>query len=207
VAVIPFFDYGELRGKGRARMSVFEIGRPFPGALKGDGLVTFMEPSEGEDNGIDAMIVASMSRPLPREIEAFIRKPIRLGILSFDPILFILVVADGQMVWDSPFGIGLYARETATKLVAASRQARGWPAMTRRLTHLLVVDQDNMLIKGIRAMTLTCQWWITLADELERCPLSLSREDYRAAMQQAYSRWKSPAEMIPHCAIIEEAGI
>jgi hypothetical protein len=112
-----------------------------------------MEPSEGEDNGIDAMFVASISRPLPREIEAFISKPIRLGILIDS------IPSFSSCSWPTaaPFGIGLYSSETATKLVEASHQARGWPAMTRRLTHLLVVDQDTILIKGIRAMTLTRQ--------------------------------------------------
>jgi hypothetical protein len=72
-----------------------------------------MEPSEGEDNGIDAMFVASISRPLPREIEAFISKPIRLGILIDS------IPSFSSCSWPTaaPFGIGLYSSETATKLV------------------------------------------------------------------------------------------
>jgi hypothetical protein len=186
---------------------VFEVGQPYPGIVQGQGLLTFMGASEGDDNGVEAMFVASLPGALPVEVEALISKPIRFGIVQFNPIIFILLLADGPTVLDSPFGIGLYRHETAIELLEASRHARGWPAITRRITKLVVVDPETMLIKGLREMTLTRDWWITLADELERCPLSLSRENYKTAMQQAYSRWKTTAEMIPHCVVIEETGI
>jgi hypothetical protein len=188
-------------------MPIFEIGKRYPGELEAiDGLITFMEPSKG-DEGLESMFVASLPNIVPRELDALLREPIRFGILLYEPLIFIELQASGPTLLDSPFGIGLYPPETAAALPASARCAHGWAQNIRRSTNLVIVDPVTMIIQGLRSTTLTRNWWVVLSDALERCPPSLSREDYRAATQRAYSRWSCTAEMLPHCAIIEENGI
>jgi hypothetical protein len=188
-------------------MPIIRVGQPFPGHIQEEGLFTFMEVSHGDDQGLDLMFVNSLPRVLPNEVDLLISKPIKVGIVRYHPIIFFLLVVEGPMMLDSPFGIGLYPEGTAVKLLEAARQARGWPAAARRVIDVVVVDSETTLVNRIRRTTLSRAWWMTLADELELCPPSLSREDYTAAMQQAYSRWKAPAEMVSHCLILEETGI
>ena len=126
----------------------------------------------------------------------------------YEPLIFILLEASGPTLLDSPFGIGLYPPETVAALLASARCAHGWPLNIRRSTILVVVDPlTTMIVQGLRMTTLTRNWWIALSEGLECCPALLSRSDYNAAIQRAYSRWSSPAEMRRHCVIIEENGI
>jgi hypothetical protein len=127
--------------------------------------------------------------------------------VRFESIIFFLLVAAHSMVFDSPSGIGLYTPKTAGDLLQASRDARSWPAMARRRVDMVAVDADTNLVESVRKTTLTRTWWMALADELERCPLSLSRQEYDATTQRAYLQWTTPAEMIDHCVIIEEVGV
>jgi len=188
-------------------MPIIKIGQPFPGHIQEDGLLTFMEVSHGDDQGLDLMFVNSLPGVLPSEVDLLVSKPIKIGIVRFPPIIFFLLVVEGPAALDSPFGIGLYPEGTTAKLLEAARRARGWPPAARRVIDVVIVDSETTLVNRIRRTTLTRAWWMTLADELELCPPSLSREAYRAAMQQAYSRWKNPGEMVSHCVILEETGI
>jgi hypothetical protein len=188
-------------------MPVFEIGKPFPGNLPAGGMVTFMEVAPEADCGVDMMFAISLHGVHPVEIEALIEKPIRMGIVRFDPIIFFVLVAESNIAFDSPFGIGLYSEDKANELLAAADQPRAWSPATRRIVDLVVVEAESKIIRRMRRTTLTRTWWITLADELAGCPRSLLREQYEMAMKSAYARWTSPRDMIPHCKIIEETAI
>jgi hypothetical protein len=191
---------------GAAPMSLLKVGKPLPYRLEGsDGLTTFMEPTMG-DEGIESMFVASLANIDPREFDALIQEPIRFGILVYEPLVFVVLDASGIILLDSPFGIGLYPPELVAALRTSARCAHGWPPNVRRSTILVIVDPVTMIIQRIRKTTLTRNWWVVLSDALECCPSTLSTADYRAATQRAYSRWSSPLEMLPHCAIIEENG-
>jgi hypothetical protein len=166
-----------------------------------------MDVAPEANHGVDTMFVVSLHGLHHVEIEALIEKPIRIGITRFDPIIFFVLEAESNIAFDSPFGIGLYSKDKATELLAAARQAQDWSPATRRIVDLVVVEADSKIIRRIRRTTLTRDWWIALANELGRCPHSLSRENYQAAMRSAYARWTSPLQMIPHCEIIEEARV
>ena len=188
-------------------MSILKVGEPFPHKLEGTGgLTSFMEPMKGEE-GIELMFAASLPDIHPQELDALIRKPINFGILLYEPLVFIVLETSGPTLLDLPFGISLYPPEIVTALLASARCAFRWPSEMRRSTILTVVDPDTMIVQGLRKTTLTRKWWVALSEALERCPAVLSRNDYNAAIQRAYSRWNSPAEMLRDCAIIEEDGI
>jgi hypothetical protein len=200
------FPYAVGPTKGD-EMPAIKLGQPFPHAIQSGGMTTFMKNADRANEGIDIVLVISLRKFHPVEVVALVEEPIRLGIVRFESIIFFLLEAEHSIVFDSPFGIGLYTPEIAGELLQALRDARGWPAMARRRIDLVAVDADTNLVESVRKTTLTRTWWVALADELERCPLALSRQEYDAATQRAYLQWKTPAEMIDHCVIIEEVGI
>jgi hypothetical protein len=188
-------------------MPILKVGNPFPGKLEDTGgLASHMEPTKGKE-GIESMFVVSLPEIHPREFDALIREPIRFGILLYEPLVFIVLEAPGTTLIDSPFGLGLYPPEVVTALLASAHCAYEWSVNIRRSTIIAVVDPLTMIVRGLRKTTLTRDWWIALSDALERCPVALSRSEYTDAIQRAYSRWDSPADMLRDCTIIEESGI
>jgi hypothetical protein len=82
------------------------------------------QQSNWANEGVDIVLVISLRQFHPVEVKAFVEEPIRLGIVRFESIIFFLLVAAHSIVFDSPFGIGLYTPETAGDLLQASRDAR-----------------------------------------------------------------------------------
>jgi hypothetical protein len=187
-------------------MPLLKVGSSLPYKLEGtDGCTVFMEPTRG-DEGIESMFAVSLPQISRREFDALTSEPIRFGILPYAPLVFILLEAPGVTVLDSPFGIGLYPPETVAALLSSARCAHDWPPNVRRSTILAVIDPITQVVQGLRKTTLTRNWWIALCRALERCPTVLSRSEYNDTIQRAYSRWRTPVEMLQDCRTLEEGG-
>jgi len=184
---------------------LFEIGKRYPGAVPGAGMLAHMEATP-DDDGIELMFLVGLTDISEVELNGLIQEPIRFGILPYGPLVIFLLNASAN-TFDAPCAIGLASPEWTAAILKSAVEPRRWPSNTRRLTRLAVIDPATRIIQGLREMTLTRDWWITLADALEGSPVRLTREDYEAAVAEAYGRWPLPEDMLPACAIIEEAGI
>ncbi|MFE1598154.1 hypothetical protein [Methylobacterium sp. ID0610] len=177
----------------------YRVGDPYPGPLAGEGLQMTIEPAE---RSLNAMLVAGLARPSVNEVEALTRAPIRLGLLVRSPIIYVVMAGAGI---DLDAAVAHAGDATRGPLVAAARAVYAWDEEHRGLLTVTTVDTASGMVRGLRAVSLSRQWWATLATGLEACPVATTAERERVNAE-TYRRYPTPAAMLADCSIIEMGG-
>ncbi len=178
------------------------VGTPWPHSLPGEGMQAELRPAAG---GLAVWLVVVIDQPSSDEVHAMRKRPLRLGLLPSDPIIWFLLSTEG-LSRDAPYAIGLYDERRRSALIAAARQAQMWSEGTRGSVTVPLVDFSDNKIQVLRVISYSAAWFQTLADALVASDRPLSRSDYDAAIDRDQRRWPSTADMLAAATITEIGG-
>ncbi|WP_048710764.1 hypothetical protein [Microvirga massiliensis] len=149
------------------------------------------------------MFVVMVAGPTNQEVRMVTKGKLRLGLTPSPPLLWFSLLGE-KISFDAPYAIGVEPK--AGEILKSVNQVYFAPPETRLLTTVLLLDARDCVIRGIRAVTVSPQWWLALDTLLARCEVPLTQSAYLAAMQKDMQRWPSTAALARDAGIIEHAG-
>lgn len=177
--------------------TAFEVGQRHP-------LVRPGHP-EGVTFGIGAdglYLLGVIGQPTPKEIRAWSRGRLRLGVLPAGlHVLFLLYELDGFAPWsDAPYSLGL-----TQGMLPQPVQPEGGALM-----QLTLVDAGTAIIRSLRVVSVSAgfcaELWRALGEQGGALP-AYSEPARQAEVDAAYRRWPHSRDMVKSASMIEVAGI
>lgn len=174
---------------------------PFPIKHQGEGMLVHISPT---DTVPDIKFVVRLSRPLPSEIEALTKTPIKIGIVGAPPLVWFTLQGD-RINFDAPYALGIEPK--AREIVESFQLVEMASPETRILTDLVTLDAENNIVRGIRTISFTRQWFQVLRRHLLSCPVSLTQTTYNLAVEGDMRKYPTTKALVKAATIIERGGL
>lgn len=183
-------------------MTSFTVGQPVPrGTTITEGPRVVLTAGK---EAPDLMFLGGINRPSAREVLALTNEPLKIALLRHGDLAWFVITCGKELSFDASFSLGI--EPDALNIRKSVAEARTWPEQQRCLVTLIMADTSTNKVIAIRAVSLSREFWITLADILDQARLSVSDVEYQMSMEQSYRAFPTTDAMLRAATIVETAG-
>lgn len=176
----------KLRREAETGLHLYEVGKPFPGGLRG------MANTTGYGYGDTGHhLVFCWPEITPGELQALRNGDVDLGLVAWEELVFLLYRVPGAFQWSDVL-FSIHLQDEARRAIPPKTHGS-----TRALMNIWVVDSETGILKVMRQATMSPHFTRSLHDAIRKqAAMPFDADQYLSRIRDVYALYPKSRDML-----------